>query len=275
MDKALKILKGLSKKLKIDRCVKFSKSLLDYINDYWINGSIDVKIWNMYEFRGQRTNNLAEGYNFKLGAKSSISKHPNPYLLTAIIKDELNIAKDNALVLVMGKTNRRKNTKYETLRKYQDNMMDMYSKDNIELYVYMQSMGGYHITKDARTRTDLDPEPYNDGIPSKSYENNVSIQDEDETFESDTDIADDVVTINNNLLKTVKPSDVPEQVSKKKTKKVMHRRQAPVPGVRESICNIASTQIEHTVENETNNNNSLLLALTAVSAAAVVASSSS
>ena len=55
----------------------------------------------------------------------------------------------------------------------------------------------------------------------------------------------------------------------------MHKRQAPVPGVRESICNIASTQIEHTVENETNNNNSLLLALTAVSAAAVVASSSS
>ena len=52
------------------------------------------------------------------------------------------------------------------MRKYQDRKMSQYRKGNIALHVYMQSMGGFHISKEVRSTTDLDPDPFGDGLPT-------------------------------------------------------------------------------------------------------------
>ena len=84
---------------------------------------------------------MAEGYNYALGSKKIISKHPNPYTLISVIKDELNIAEDQALVEVMCKTKKKISVKYKKLREWQDSLMKSYSKGNIELLVYQQTIG--------------------------------------------------------------------------------------------------------------------------------------
>ena len=83
--------------LVVPDCKKFADAMLKYINDQWINGSIDPKLWNMFMHKDARTNNRCEGYNFKLGSKKMLSKHPNVYILACTIRDELIVAQDNAM----------------------------------------------------------------------------------------------------------------------------------------------------------------------------------
>ena len=52
--------------------------LVKKIEEYWINGPHDPKIWNMYDHRGVKTNNNAESYNSKLGNDPRIKKTPKP-----------------------------------------------------------------------------------------------------------------------------------------------------------------------------------------------------
>jgi len=109
---------------------KFGSFVRLMIGLLWLK--LDLNIWNMFKVK-TRTNNLAEGYNYALGSKKIISKHPNPYTLISVIKDELNIAEDQALVEVMCKTKKKISVKYKKLRERQDSLMKSYSKGNIEL----------------------------------------------------------------------------------------------------------------------------------------------
>ena len=100
------------------------------------------------------------------------------------------MARDNAYVHVMGKQTKRIARKYVTIRKYQDKIMANYKKGRIALHVYMQSMGGFHIQKEARTTSDLDPDPFGDGVPS-TYEHN-SEHTIDDDADDDTAAEDDI-----------------------------------------------------------------------------------
>ena len=86
------------------------------------------------------------------------------YTLISVIKDELHIAEDQALVEVMRKTKKKISVKYKKLRERQDSLMKSYSKGNIELLVYQQTMRNACI-RNADFRSDLDPDPYGYGIP--------------------------------------------------------------------------------------------------------------
>ena len=79
-------------------CKKFAKETLKYLKSFWMK--LDPNTWNMFSTK-DRTNNRAEGYNNALGAKRSISKHPNAYSLVSVIKDELSSAMDQALTIIM------------------------------------------------------------------------------------------------------------------------------------------------------------------------------
>ena len=71
--------------------------MLTYLNSQCINGHIEPELWNMFMHKGARTNNQCEGYNYKLGAKKILCKHPNVYILASTIRDELIVSQDNAM----------------------------------------------------------------------------------------------------------------------------------------------------------------------------------
>lgn len=59
--------------------------MIAYIESYWMQ--MDLTVWNMFKVK-DRTNNKAEGYNYALGSKKVISRHPNPYQgIYEILKD--------------------------------------------------------------------------------------------------------------------------------------------------------------------------------------------
>ena len=95
---------------------------------------------------GARTNNYCEGYNYKLGAKKMLHKHPNVYILVSSIRDELIVSQDNALVQIMGGAQKQGKKKYEKLRERQEKMMKHYAAGNTDLYTYQLSMGAMSLS---------------------------------------------------------------------------------------------------------------------------------
>ena len=82
-----------------------------YIEKTWIRGAYPPATWNMFQHEGVKTNNHAEGYNFKLGNKKRISKHPNPYVLVDVIKQEFSESFDDAITAKSGNPNKKYKSK--------------------------------------------------------------------------------------------------------------------------------------------------------------------
>ena len=72
---------------------RFSVKMIKYIEKTWIRGAYPPATCNMFQHEGVKTNNHAEGYNFKLGNKKRISKHPNPYVLVDFFKQVFIISR--------------------------------------------------------------------------------------------------------------------------------------------------------------------------------------
>ena len=140
MDKAVDILKKLAK-VNTGPRRKFCKEMLEYLRKTWLDGSIPRKVWNMYDHKGVSTNNNAEGYNSKLGAKKQLSKHPNPYTLVEEIKNQLSETSDTVVAETTNNKKRRVNKNSETLREARKGLMKDLSKRNIELESYMVQIG--------------------------------------------------------------------------------------------------------------------------------------
>ena len=104
----------LAKKLD-DRQAKFAVVLIHYVERTWINGSFPPKTWNMFQHQGETMNNHSEGYNFRLGNKKNIGKHPNFYQWVETIKLKLEISHDEALAAEAGKPNTRYRHSKDTL----------------------------------------------------------------------------------------------------------------------------------------------------------------
>ena len=97
LGRGLKNIENMGTSLTNIKCKDFAKDMIRYIKSFWLYGSLDPKLWNMFMYTGSRTNNQCEGYNFKLNSKKHLSKHPNVYLLVVTLKDELVAAHDNAM----------------------------------------------------------------------------------------------------------------------------------------------------------------------------------
>ena len=234
--RGLKNIENVAKQFKTKKCQDFAHSMLLYIDTFWMK--LPLELWNVFNVK-DRTNNLAEGYNYALGAKKVISKHPNPYTLVSVIKDELNIASDDALSIVMSKPRRPVSKKFMKLETRRKELMQFYDRGNMELYIYQATIGNAYLNNFNRVHDDVDPDPYGTGIiqselhdshdsdaecelaSERSYFEDELSQVHDAECELPPD-ADEVIelTFEDNLCVKVKKNIVPQEKNVPKAKKI-------------------------------------------------------
>ena len=112
----------LAKRLE-ERQAKFALVMIAYVQKTWINGSFPPETWNMFQHQGQTTNNHSEGYNFRLGNKKTIGKHPNFFQWVETIKLELGISHDEATASVAGNANKKCRKKFLKNMKIREKLM--------------------------------------------------------------------------------------------------------------------------------------------------------
>ena len=255
LNRAVVNIEKIARKLSDNRCKKFAKEIIKYIKSVWINGEFPPELWNMFLHEGHRTNNICEGFNYKLGAKKSLSKHPNVYVLISALKDELIVAADNAICELFGKSTKRPKKAYQKNRERQEKMMHRYEKGLIDLYKYQLYMGAYYVTANVKKFVrDLDPDPYGLGDPQTYYSRKETTDVADESSLSDDEemevitpmkLVNPVPTVTPikivNPVPTVTPIKIVSQSVKKPAKqRLKHKRQKPVPNSRISILNVNS-----------------------------------
>ena len=109
---------------------RFAVQMIDYVLRYWVNGSHPPSSWVMYKHDGSVTNNHSEGYNYRLGNKRSISRHPNVYKFS-----ELRVSIDDSIMEGVGNENtkRPENRKEAKVIKIREKMLSGLEKGNIDL----------------------------------------------------------------------------------------------------------------------------------------------
>ena len=97
----------------------------------------------MFKHKGQTTNNHSEGYNFRLGNKKTIGKHPNFFQFVQTIILELGISHDDATASVVGNANKRASRK-KFLRNMElrDKLMADLEEGHTALLSFQQAIGG-------------------------------------------------------------------------------------------------------------------------------------
>ena len=123
---------------------RFAVQMIDYVLRYWVNGSHPPSSWVMYKHDGAVTNNHSEGYNYRLGNKRSISRHPNVCKFSEVVIQELRVSIDGSIMERVGNENtkRPENRKEAKVIKIREKMLSGLEKGNIDLLSYQQSMGG-------------------------------------------------------------------------------------------------------------------------------------
>ena len=111
----------------------------------------------MYQHPGVTTNNNAEAFNFKMGAKKKISKHPNPYVLAEEILTQLKEASDTMVAETVTSHNKKVDPRLKELRKRKKGLMKDLGKRNIDLETYLASMGANTIKYQPMILVDSDP----------------------------------------------------------------------------------------------------------------------
>ena len=89
------------------------------------------------------TNNHSEGYNFRLGNKKTIGKHPNFFQFVQTIILELGISHDDATASVVGNANKRASRK-KFLRNMElrEKLMADLEEGHTALLSFQQAIGG-------------------------------------------------------------------------------------------------------------------------------------
>ena len=84
-----------------ERGEEFKKDFIGYINDFWINGCIPPRIWNVFGRSEDLTNNNQEGYNSKIN-KELKETHPSPGVLLCHIRSQSILAEETLVKIVAG-----------------------------------------------------------------------------------------------------------------------------------------------------------------------------
>ena len=232
--RGIRNIEKVAEHFKVPKCRDFAKSMISYLNGFWM--ALPLELWNVFDVK-TRTNNLAEGYNFALGNKKVISKHPNPYTLVSVIKDELNIASDSALSIVMSKPKKSVSKKHRKLESRRKELMHSYNRGNMELYLYQATIGNAFLNNLNRITDDTDPDPYGTGDYQTAVENekeddvNTSYIEEELNGDDELELSFD----NNLCLRAKKILNLPEKELKKSKKVPKNKLQKPEPNSRKSI----------------------------------------
>ena len=88
-------LKHVERKYNFDdeKAQVFKNEFLAYILNFWINGPIPVRIWNVFGRSTDITNNAQEGYNSKFNKELNVT-HPSPGVLICNLKSQIVLAED-------------------------------------------------------------------------------------------------------------------------------------------------------------------------------------
>ena len=74
LEDAMNVLRRLGRALSTDRETNFAISMVQYLDATWMNGPYSKSSWNVFEHRGDRTNNHAEGTIITLKKVLSVRK---------------------------------------------------------------------------------------------------------------------------------------------------------------------------------------------------------
>ena len=135
----------------------FCLNLIYYLETTWISGSIPVEVWNMYDHRGVTTNNHAEAFNFKMGSKKQISKHPNPYVLAEEMVAQLIEGSDTATADILSSKSKKINSKLQKMRIRRKALMRDLAKRNVDLQTYLIAVGASTLKYTPQIQEDPDP----------------------------------------------------------------------------------------------------------------------
>ena len=125
-----------------DRQASFALAFLKYFENTWINGSFHPSTWNMFKHDRVTTNNSSEGYNFRLGNKKKICRHPNFFQFTETVIAELKNSSNEAATVVGGKSNFRRRGKVLRSIAMRERLMSDLQQASISLISYQQTIGG-------------------------------------------------------------------------------------------------------------------------------------
>ena len=164
----------LAKRLKVVRQRKFSLYMLNYVSRYWVNGCHHPEEWNMYLHSGQTTNNRSEGYNNRLS--QFMGKHPNLYNFISVLKEEFQVAINDASTASVGRNPGRAapNTKNARSIKTRQKMQENIKLGKTDLLTYQQAIGGSVIQSIGGVIGDDDYEEEDD-MPEMSEKDDVEI----------------------------------------------------------------------------------------------------
>ena len=218
---------------------KFSKDLISYLQRTWLDGSIPREVWNMFDHKGVATNNHAEGFNSKIGAKKHLSKHPNPYTLVEEIKTQLRETSDTVIAETGNHKKKRANKNTAILREARKALMKDLAKRNIDLEKYMIQIGAKTLKYEPRVMNDPDPDPL--GMGEKRVLEDESNSEENFSEENDSVIPAPVTpTPCTPPSRHCSPPAVPTAPPRQQARKVPHRRkkQAPVANSEDSFIHV-------------------------------------
>ena len=128
-----------------DKMESFKLEFCDYIEDVWLNGNYNPKIWNHWRKTKNLTNNNNEGYNSRINKLISCI-HPNPWILLCTLSQELLKAEPDVLWIKDGNPPKQKVTsRYQKLIDKRDDLMAKYAKNQIEEDFYLKRMGAMSL----------------------------------------------------------------------------------------------------------------------------------
>ena len=96
-------LKHVDKKYNFDdeKAQRFKTEFVEYVLNFWINGPIPVRIWNVFGRSEDTTNNAQEGYNSKFNKELNVT-HPSPGVLLCNLRSQIVLAEDKFVRILGG-----------------------------------------------------------------------------------------------------------------------------------------------------------------------------
>ena len=76
-----------------EKAQTFKADFMKYIYNFWVNGPIPVKVWNVFGRSDDLTNNHQEGYNSKFNKELNVT-HPSPGVLLCHVKSQITLSED-------------------------------------------------------------------------------------------------------------------------------------------------------------------------------------
>ena len=172
----------------------------------------------------------------------------------SVIKDEIEIAHETALTMIMTNLKKKKSRKYQKLKTKQDELMLKYSRGNIAVFQYQLAIG--HCSIKYMDKHNMDPDPYGIGLDRKKRTNDEEyweFVDEDDVDDIDFEEMDEdliMTELTDGITETIQ-ADVIEldkdcNVKTKPLRFKKNRRQEAVPSCTTSYRIVTSPNCHNT-----------------------------